>query len=51
MNSDLASFVLPKDSSVGNSAQWQASSGTVLDAGLVILPANFGDGYKVIIRD
>jgi len=51
MNSDLASFVLPKVSTVGNSTRWQESSGTVLDAGHVILPANFGNSYRAIILD
>lgn len=50
-NSGLTSFVLPKVSNVGNSVRWQASSGTVLEAEYVILPANFGNSYRAIILD
>jgi hypothetical protein len=42
---------LPKGSTVGNPVKWQASDGTVLDAGHVVLPANFGNSYGAINPD
>ena len=51
INSDLASFALPKVSPDGNPVRWQANDGTVLNTEYVILSVNFGSSYSAIVQE